>query len=106
MDLLKQCKELLPPETLQQQLHVSPMPARLMQWHDRILAGLSKIIQNLWNESLTDWFFLIHLSGRRNHYLLVYDTTVVAANLIYGKYMLWNFYSHSCYQAVMEKDIK
>ena len=39
-------------------LHISPMPAIQVQWHDRTLAVFSKIIQSLWNGSLTDWDFL------------------------------------------------
>ena len=39
-------------------LHVSPMPAIQVQWHDRILTHFSKIIHGLWNQSLTDCDFL------------------------------------------------
>ena len=39
-------------------LHVSPMPTIQVQWHDQILANFSKVVQSLWNGSLTDWGFL------------------------------------------------
>ena len=39
-------------------LHVSHMPAIKVKWHHWIYADFSKIIQSLWNWSLTNWDFL------------------------------------------------
>ena len=80
-------------------LHVSPLPVIYVQWHERVLADFSKIIQSLWNGSLTDWDF-VHSPFRL-------QKLVVATNLIYDNYMLWNFYSHSshCYQALKKKTL-